>query len=111
MEKFPKFIFILYFFLINIPDINAECGRDEPFKRTSDDSCSSNVCGQNENGCSIDNSIIKVQWLNNIFNFDEVSYAYGSIAFNDNGDMIIEYSYDNLRLFFCLKKNGNYQKK
>ena len=92
--------YVLYILLINISVLNAECSRDEPFKRTSDGSCSSNVCLQNESGCSIDNSIIKTQWINNIFNFDEVSFAFGSIAFDDNGDMIIEYSYDSLRLFF-----------
>ena len=39
-----------------------------------------------------------------VFNSDH--YRAGSISFNSNGDMIIEYSYRNSRLFYGLKKNG-----
>ena len=42
----------------------------------------------------------------NIFTFNSKNYRAGHSAFNSNGDMIIEYSYQNERLFFGLKKNG-----
>ena len=36
--------------------------------------------------------------------FNSQHYRAGSFAFNSDGDMIIEYSYNNYRLFFGLKK-------
>ena len=101
-----KFINIVYIFLIKISISSAECDINHPFKRG--ESCSSNVCEENEDNCFIDNSIIKTQSLNNIFIFNNKNYRYGSIALNDNGDLIIEYSYNKTRLFFGLKKNGDY---
>ena len=35
-------------------------------------------------------------------------YRAGPFAFNSNGDMIVEYSVDNSRLFYGLKSNGKY---
>ena len=43
--------------------------------------------------------------LNNILVFDSKHYRAGHFAFNKNGDMVIEYSYSNYRLFYGLKKN------
>ena len=42
------------------------------------------------------------------FEFNTQNYRAGRFAFNSNGDMIIEYSCNNYRLFFGLKKNGKY---
>ena len=38
--------------------------------------------------------------------FNSKNYIGGSFAFNLNGDMIIEYSYNKYRLFYGLKQNG-----
>ena len=40
--------------------------------------------------------------------FDSRDYRSGHFAFNSNGDMIVEYSKDNNRLFYGLKSNGKY---
>ena len=40
--------------------------------------------------------------------FNSQHYRAGHFAFNSKGDMFIEYSYKNHRLFFGLKKNGKY---
>ena len=40
--------------------------------------------------------------------FDSLQYRAGHFAFKSNGDMVIEYSYDNYRLFYGLKSNGKY---
>ena len=101
-----KFINILFLILLKFLFSNGECNIDHPFKR--DESCSSEICEENEENCSIDNSIIKMQWLNNIYIFNEYHFRYGSFALNNNGDLIIEYSYKNKRIFFGLKKNGKY---
>ena len=42
------------------------------------------------------------------FEFNTQNYRAGRFAFNSNGDMIIEYSFNNYRLFFGLKKSGKY---
>ena len=101
-----KFLNIFCIIFIKILFSRAECDIDQPFKRR--ESCSSDLCEENEDNCFIDNIIIKTQWLNKIFIFNDKNYRYGSIAINDNGDLIIEYSYNKERLFFGLKKNGNY---
>lgn len=44
----------------------------------------------------------------NIIVFDSFNYRSGHFAFKSNGDMIIEYSYENNRLFYGLKANGKY---
>ena len=44
----------------------------------------------------------------NIIVFNSHEYRAGHFAFNSNGDMIIEYSKDNYRLFYGLKNNGKY---
>lgn len=40
--------------------------------------------------------------------FDSRQYRAGHFAFKSNGDMIIEYSYNQYRLFYGLKSNGKY---
>ena len=42
--------------------------------------------------------------LSNFLIFNSTKYRAGSFAFNSNGDIIIEYSYNNSRLFYGLKK-------
>lgn len=46
--------------------------------------------------------------LNKITVFNEDHYRAGNFAINKNGDMIIEYSYANKRLFYGLKQNGRF---
>ena len=61
--------------------------------------------------CSINNTIIKTQWLNNIILLNDYKVRYGSLAVNSNGDMIYECSSeesDGIRQFYGLKKNGEF---
>ena len=52
---------------------------------------------------------IKFTYCNyNIIVLNSHGYRAGHFAFNSNGDMIIEYSKDNYRLFYGLKNNGKY---
>ena len=41
-----------------------------------------------------------------IFNFEDKHYRAGQFAMNKNGDMIIEYSFKNSRIFYGLNKDG-----
>ena len=61
--------------------------------------------------CSINNSIIKTQWLNDIILLDYDKFRYGSFTINSKGDMIFECSVEaakGLRLFYRLKQDGNF---
>ena len=103
-----KIIIYLYICLIKISFSYSECERDFPFKKGASCISSCNETELSSGDCIIDNLIIKTQWLNNIFLFDSKNYRAGHFAFNSNGDMIIEYSYREYRLFFGLKKNGKF---
>ena len=105
-KLFNLYIYII--FLLKIEISYSECNKDNPFKK--DNTCVSSCLDSeiNSQECIIDNSIIKIQWLNNIFVFDSNHFRAGHFAFNTNGDMLIEYSYGKYRLFFGLKKNGKY---
>ena len=48
-----KFINILFLILVKFLIFNGECDIDHPFKRN--ESCSSKICDENEENCSIDN--------------------------------------------------------
>ena len=41
------------------------------------------------NICSIENDIIKKQWLNNFIVFDEYNYRFANKIINDEGDFIL----------------------
>ena len=58
--------------------------------------------------CAVGNQLTVVKCFNNIlyFDFENRAYRAGSFATNEKGDMIIEYSYEQYRLFYGLKKNG-----
>ena len=57
------------------------------------------------------NIFILISSNRNILIFDSNPYIYGHSAFTKNGDLIIEYSYEDKRLFYGIKKNGkNYFK-
>jgi len=105
--------YLIYFFifLTKIRTSKCECGKDVPYLRNN--SCVSNICEDIElldNTCSVNNSIIKTQWLNNILIFNESHYWSGRFSINDDGDMIIEYSSKDVckRLFYGLKNDGSY---
>ena len=58
--------------------------------------------------CSIKNSIIKSQWLNNIIFIGVQSFKYINFGEYSNGDMIIEANSPTkgIRMFYGLKNNG-----
>ena len=83
--KIKTSLFVFHFFIFLIKNTNcAYCGRGS--------SITSTVC------------------FNNIIYFEQENrnYSAGHFAVNKNGDMIIEYSYNQYRLFYGLKADGNY---
>ena len=60
------------------------------------------------NSCKDNNTITNTECFNNLIKFDDKTYRAGHHAINKNGDMIIEYSAQDSRLFYGLKENGEY---
>ena len=60
--------------------------------------------------CNSDGSINNINCFTDIkiFENDNKYYRAGHFASNKNGDMVIEYSYLQYRLFFGLKNDGKY---
>ena len=101
---------IIYIILTSKNYIKCSCTRDAPINKNGQ--CKSIFCTENEfknNICSIDNEIIKTQWLNNFINFNEYRFRFTGMVINDEGELILESSPEDLngqRLFFRLTKDG-----
>ena len=105
--KIFPIIFHIFFTILNYKNFSkCSCEKDAPIFKQGQSQLI--YCTEN-NKCSIDNDIIKTQWLNNFINFNEYHYRYTSMAINDEGDFIfLSTPIENIaiRLFFVLKKNG-----
>ena len=107
------FQLIFHFILISFQTeiyIKCICDRNAPILK--DGKCQSIYCTDNEfkeNICSIDNEIIKTQWLNNFINLDEYRYRFTNMVITEEGDLILFTSPEETngqRLLFRLTKNG-----
>ena len=107
------FQLIFHFILISFQTkiyIKCICNRNAPILK--DGICQSIYCTENEfkeNICSIDNEIIKTQWLNNFINLDEYRYRFTNMVITEEGDLILFTSPEETngqRLLFRLTKNG-----
>ena len=91
----------------------AECICEREYPIYKNGYCLSIYCTETEfknNICSIENDIIKNQWLNNFIVFDEYNFRFTNKVINDDGDFILITSpmYSGVRLFYVLKKNGTF---
>ena len=113
MSKIIKWELLISFYLIFLflkgqIFIKCNCGKENPINKNGQ--CKSIYCTENEfknNICSIDNDIIKTQWLNNFIIFNEYRYRFINMVINDEGDLILETSPEETngqRLFYRLKK-------
>ena len=87
----------------------SQCSKDKPFfkEKSCQSTCTSEELKSEK--CIISNGIIKVQWLNNIIYFGEMSYNYINIETSENDDLLAEVSYypkTNNRYFYGLTKEG-----
>ena len=106
---FKKLLIFLAFIKISV--VKSECSKDEPIEK--DGNCSLIYCTEEEysiNSCSISNSIIKDQWLNNIILLNNYNLRYNNFAINSKGDLILKTSQENtgIRYFYGLTKNGDF---
>ena len=101
---------IIFIYIKQIKFYKCICDKDNPIKKNNN--CQSIYCTENEfqsNICLIDNDIIKTQWLNNFIDFKEYRYRFTSLLTNEDGDLILFSSPEELngqRLIFRIKKNG-----
>ena len=110
--KYIGFHLVLQLCLMSFDQNNfsqCSCERENPIYKNGQ--CQSIYCTESEfknNMCSIENDIIKAQWLNNFIVFDEYNYRFTNKVINDEGDFILITSPMNsgARLFYVLKKNG-----
>ena len=109
MKVFLKINFIIFFFNLFFAFLK-DCDKAEPILK--ENSCRLTYCEQSEfntNICSINNTIIKTQWLNNIIRISEDYFRYINVVSNKNGDFFIETSpitESSKRIFYGLKTNG-----
>ena len=102
--------YLIFLFLKKFIFIKCICEKEKPINKNGE--CLSIYCTENEfknKICSIDNDIIKTQWLNNFITFNEYRYRFTNMVINDEGDLILETSPEEIngqRLFYILKNNG-----
>ena len=108
LKNMSLIIFLIFsnLFLVTL----KECYKTEPILKGG--SCQLTYCKESQfktNECSINNAIIKTQWLNNVIRISNNLYRYINVISNKNGDMFIEtspVSSAQNRNFYGLKTNG-----
>ena len=110
--RISLFLFIkLIVFLLLSNHIKGTCPLDRPVMGR-EGACVAASCDEsaiNSGECSVDNEIIKIQWLNTIIPFAEYGFEFVSAATFLNEDLILEaikYNSEK-RYFYGLRKNGN----
>ena len=91
--------------------ITEDCSFDEPIL-VQNLGCKLSYCNKAQfesNYCSINNTIVKTQWLNNIIKLGGLTYRYINFVSYSNGNMVVEttcYPGEPKRYFYGLKANG-----
>ena len=67
--------------------INDYCPREKPI--LSNNECSLSYCDLSKETCSVNNTIIKSQWLNNIFYLGEKHFRYISLVITPYEDLFL----------------------
>ena len=102
---FFKFIIIILIKPMSLKD----CDYDTPILRANKCNEGCTFSQIESNNCTINNSLIQTQWLNDIIQVSPTTYTYVDITTTLNGDLIVETSsssHINVRNFYGLKKNG-----
>ena len=116
-KDFIIFLQIIMLFQIIIPSISlSECDYYTPIKRKGSEDCIEGNCTPEEfenNICTIENQIVKTQWINNIIYIeDSVDFRYVDISTSQNGNLIllttaITQDYMPNRIIYKLDKFGS----
>ena len=99
---------ILYLLLLFNPILN-ECEKETPILKNN---ICINYCSEddfNNQICSINNTIVKTQWLSNIIWIGDKYFRHVNLATFSNGDLVAETSSSKAnpkRMFYGIKTNG-----
>ena len=105
---FIKLLIVLYKIQLSIL---SPCGKEKPIKINGGE-CVESGCSFSllESGnCTIENEIIKTQWLDRIIQYSNISIKYISLTVSQNGNLVCIGSTNSVpctNFFFGLKKNG-----
>ena len=103
---------ILFFLLFHIITME-DCEKEFPIK-LSNGECVLQYCTKEDyesKECTINNTIIRTQFPNNIIIVGEITFRYLNFMTFSNKDMVFEtssYPMNNKRIFYGLKQNGRY---
>lgn len=107
-----KVLMELYFFYLTIKlSIQLECDKSTPIKK-QDGQCYSIYCTKEEfdNGtCTVNNTIVKTQWLNDIINVGGITYRYVNLVLSSKNDLFLQTTANpnrNENCFYGIKSNG-----
>ena len=112
---FKKILLLNYslYVLIHIIEISCEkeCPKNLPIYDNNTDSCSLKYCTEEQflsGECSIENSIVKEQWINKISTIAKSSsIVYPTIGKGTDNDFIFETNLDrNKKVFYSVEKDG-----
>ena len=109
-QKHYYLLFTIYLSFFEITK-SIECNVSHPILK--DGECSLIYCNEEEfnlGQCSINNSIIKTQWLNNIIQVGTKNYRYLNFITTSNNEIFFETSdhpSSDQRIFFGIKEDGS----
>ena len=112
MDIFLKIFLYYLIFPLKLIISQFECEINAPILTAY--GCKLQYCSKSQfvsGECSVNNTLIKTQWLNDIISFDLYRLRYGSLTVNSKGDLIFECSVEQengIRVFYWLKKDGSY---
>ena len=102
---------IYFFYLVIKLSIQLECDKSTPIKK-QDNKCYLIYCEKEDFDkgiCTINNTIVKTQWLTDIINVGGETYRYVNLALSSNNDLFLQTTANpskNENCFFGIKSNG-----
>ena len=109
-----KFIlkdFIFIFIILNLILCEEECQKETPIKFGTE--CLAKYCSKSQfisGECKISNSLIKIQWLNDIILIGELNFRYMNFATSSKGDMILNsvaFPHNSNRIYYGINSKGS----
>ena len=108
--QFIKKVFIFLFIFYNRILCEEECEKETPIKFGAE--CLAKYCSKSQftsGECKISNSLIKIQWLNDIILVGELNFRYINFITSSKGDMIlytVAFPHSINRIFYGINSKG-----
>ena len=108
--NYPFILIIIIIIVKNKKILLTQCPYDTPLLKSNN--CFEGYCKSTlftSKTCTINNTLIKTQWFDNILPVSNYNFTYVDIITMSNGDLLIEtssYPSQNKRIFYGIKKNG-----